>query len=541
MRFLLFAVLASCIATAGSVEAQSAWKQDFAAQGVAAGETQFESWKPETTAKIDNGALHLLTGAAKENNGVLFAPTVKRSKWVQADFEMKIGGADGAGLVFLDAAQPANSKDYQRFSEWDEPNLARGLGIGFDTLNPPETDPFNKNGNINNQPEREVSVHWNVIERLNRRSETEFRAKNTSDDFTPIKVRLEWVTGGANVSVWVRDNAVYDSVFLPGIKPMDLRIGLGARSEKEKGFCDVRNFRFASGPAIAAAEAPLAIGSIDREPITLTNASVSAMTEFPKQNRRYGRLIAHLTLGPVTPAIDPWDRLGKVYIYNEKGERFELIRFISSYGRPMDWEVDVSDFRPLLEGKKRLQIECVTYSAGWTASLSFDFYPGPASQYAYKVVNLWNGEVEIGNEKKPIADFWKPRQVMRPRDADAMAIRIMTTGHGGDPNSKNAAEFMPLERTLSVGDQKYTNMLWKTDVYLNPLRPQGGTWKYDRAGWAPGSIVDAWTTDVSSVIKRGQSATVKYDIAPYVNENAGKGNPPFYQFEATAIFYRKNG
>ncbi|BCM92530.1 hypothetical protein IAD21_04412 [Abditibacteriota bacterium] len=525
---------------AGAVQAQTIWHQDFAGRGMASGETKFESWKPETTAKVGNGALHLLSGAAKENNGVLFAPTIQRCAWVQTDFEMRIGGADGAGLVFLDAAQPAGSKDYQRFSEWDEPNIARGFGIGFDTLNPPETDPFNKNGNIDNQPEREISLHWNVIERLNRRSETEFRAQNATEGFTPIRVRLEWVTGGVNVSVWVRGNAVYDSVFLAGINPMDLRMGLGARSEKEKGFCDIRNFRFTSGPTIPAPAAPLMVPSINREPITLTNAKVGSLTELPKRNRRYGRIIAHLTLGPVTPAIDPWDRLGKVYIYDDKGERFELIRFISSYGRAMDWEVDVSDFRPLLMGKKRLEIECVTYSAGWTASLSFDFYPGPASEYAYRVVNLWNGEVEIGNPKKPVSDFWKPRVLQRPKDADSVVIRITTTGHGGEPNTNNAAEFMPLERTLTVGTTKYPNLLWKTDVYLNPLRPQGGTWKYDRAGWAPGSIVDPWKTDVSSVVARGQSVPVNYDIAPYTNENAGKGNPPFYQFEATAIFYRKD-
>ncbi|RYG59402.1 hypothetical protein EON80_25760, partial [bacterium] len=258
-------------------------------------------------------------------------------------------------------------------------------------------------------------------------------------------------------------------------------------------------------------------------------------------NGQSGRIVARLTLSEVTPAIDPWDRLGMVYLYNEKGERFELIRFISTYGKAMDWEVDVSDFRPLLSGKKRIEIECVTYSAGWTASLSFDFYPGPASLYAYKVVNLWNGAVEIGNSQKPTGEFWKPRTITRPKDADAASIRIMTTGHGMDPNSQNAAEFMPLERTLTVGAQQYKNLLWKTDNYLNPLRPQGGTWKYDRAGWAPGSVVDAWTTDISGDIERGKSATVEYEIAPYVNENAGKGNPPFYQFEAVAVFYRKKG
>ena len=71
------------------------------------------------------------------------------------------------------------------------------------------------------------------------------------------------------------------------------------------------------------------------------------------------------------------------------------------------------------------------------------------------------------------------------------------------------------------------------------LRGQTGRFSGDRAGWAPGSIVDPWKTDVSSIVARGQSVPLRYDIAPYVNENAGKGNPPFYAFESEAIFYRK--
>lgn len=535
MRFLLLSLTACCLGSFSPASAQSSWLQDFSSPKA----SQYESWKPETTAKVDNGSIHLLSGKEKESNGILFEPTIKRAAWVETSFEIRIGGADGAGIVFLDAAETASSKDYQRFGEWDEPNLARALGIGFDTLNPPEKDAFNKNGNIDSQPEREVSLHWNVIERMNRRSDSEFRAQSAADAFVPIKTRLEWVTGGVDVSVWVRDKAVYDSVFLPGVAPMDLRVGLGAKSEKAGALCEIRNFQLSSGPPIAAAPAPVKISAIDREPITLTRAKVSAPVTLPRDNGKYGRIVAHLTLSEVTPRIDPWDRLGKVYVYDDKGERFELIRFISSYGRAMDWAVDVSDFRPLLEGKKRFEIESVTYSEGWTASLSFDFYPGPADKYAYKVVNLWNGTVEIGNAKKPTSDFWKPLQLKRPKDAESAVIRVMATGHGSGENTDNAAEFMPLERTLTVGTAVYKNTLWKTDVYLNPLRPQGGTWKYSRAGWAPGSVVDPWVTDVSGDIARGATQRVIYDIAPYVNKTPDNGNPAVYEFEATAVFYRK--
>ena len=79
--------------------------------------------------------------------------------------------------------------------------------------------------------------------------------------------------------------------------------------------------------------------------------------------------------------------------------------------------------------------------------------------------------------------------------------------------------------------------LWRTDVYLNPCRPQGGTWKYDRAGWAPGDVVTPWDIDISELIEPGERLTVTYEPEAYVNEKRGEGRATHW-VEGQLIQYR---
>ncbi|CAN5523135.1 hypothetical protein BH11ARM1_BH11ARM1_02220 [soil metagenome] len=110
------------------------------------------------------------------------------------------------------------------------------------------------------------------------------------------------------------------------------------------------------------------------------------------------------------------------------------------------------------------------------------------------------------------------------------------TGHGMDPNTDNAAEFLPLWRKLVVNGHSVQNNLWTEDNYLNPCRPQGGTWKYDRAGWGPGTVVDPWKVDVTDFVK--SKSQFDYQIQPYVNKAAVDGNPARHIIESVLVLYR---
>jgi hypothetical protein len=115
-------------------------------------------------------------------------------------------------------------------------------------------------------------------------------------------------------------------------------------------------------------------------------------------------------------------------------------------------------------------------------------------------------------------------------------VATTVTGHGMNPNSNNAAEFFKLWRKLSVNGTAYKSDLWKEDNYLNPCRPQGGTWKYDRAGWAPGSVVEPWIVDVTKQIQK--RSVFEYEIEPYVNKSPVAGNPARHIIESVLVLWR---
>ena len=104
--------------------------------------------------------------------------------------------------------------------------------------------------------------------------------------------------------------------------------------------------------------------------------------------------------------------------------------------------------------------------------------------------------------------------------------------------SRDAAEFMAIGRTLTVNGSSFENELWKTDNYLNPCRPQGGTWKYDRAGWAPGDVVRPWEIDLRDFAGK-RALKIDYKLDEYVNENRGQTWAPFHLTESHLVLYRQ--
>ena len=78
--------------------------------------------------------------------------------------------------------------------------------------------------------------------------------------------------------------------------------------------------------------------------------------------------------------------------------------------------------------------------------------------------------------------------------------------------------------------------LWKTDVYLNPVRPQAGTWKFDRAGWAPGDLVTPWEIDISRKIRPGRKVKIEYRPHPYEGGVRGEAS---HWVESQLVFFRE--
>jgi hypothetical protein len=71
-----------------------------------------------------------------------------------------------------------------------------------------------------------------------------------------------------------------------------------------------------------------------------------------------------------------------------------------------------------------------------------------------------------------------------------------------------------------------------------PVGRRGGTWKYDRAGWAPGDVVLPWEIDVTAQLKSSRTLELTYQLDEYVNENRGETWAPFHQTASHLVLFR---
>ena len=576
---LVFAVSATS-AVGDETDAASVIAADNAAEVVATGPTRarFGDDPDDTPFHTHNtsrrpgpavvdGSMTLAQGFENMSGSVAFDRTASgMHRKITASFGVRFPaepGGLGGGFALLPTSSHGESGPFRTPEgfDWSEPNLPGTLAVGFDIHNPPGGGPFNHLGNIYNRPQREISLHWDGVEVANRLSPVEFR----TGDFMRVLVEVEYVTGGAVVSVGVAEEAVYDRYFVAFANPYESRAAFGATCGDVVTAMAIDDVRVEfTEPIDGPMSEPVVVRVFDGQLVTGSNQRPRAPADFSGVPADVGRIVATLTLSEPEMGFDPWDKLGAIYLWSPSGgatipaarslggelERFEVLRFITPFGRGWTWHADVTHLAPLFQGERDMGIWIDTWQNGWLLTLDLSFFPAgsdlhPDRARPRRVVNLWNGAPEIGNPEKPVSEFYVPRRVRPPLWASRAMVYTTVTGHGMLPNSNNAGEFMPIERTIrAVGGQAPTDgsttfrdTLWKMDVYLNPCRPQGGTWKYDRAGWAPGSIVDPWVVDFTPVVVGREEVTFGYELAPYVNEGRGKTWAPFHQTESVVVFY----
>ena len=399
-----------------------------------------------------------------------------------------------------------------------------------DVHDPLNTEPFGPWGNYQGLPEREVSLHWDGRELVKRVAGAEFRG-----DWVEVEITLAHVVGGAEVSVRLGEALVYDRHFVPGLLPYELRpaVAAGTRDNVATRF-ELAELSLEQGPPAAPRRRPLHVDVFHRVLTDNSKTSFEAEVELPPADWAFGRVVLTLDIHDAGPSWDEWDRNGHLYVIGDEGERLDIVPFITSYRTECHWEVDVTHFRPLLAGKRTFVIQAGTTfykNRGYAMSVSLDFFHGeprlgdevlaPA-----EVVPLWHLNAKYGSHENHFADAFEAREVAVPADVRAARIATTTTGHS------QVGEFTPSDRALvftpevappgadgsgSDGAEsvRFADTLWKTDCYLNPNRPQFGTWKYSRAGWAPGDVVHPWWVDLTPHLVPGATARIEYVPEPY--------------------------
>lgn len=213
---------------------------------------------------------------------------------------------------------------------------------------------------------------------------------------------------------------------------------------------------------------------------------------------------------PVTP--DGTITINDLSYWQRSPSKFEIMSFVTPYGIGIDfgqegktWTFDMTDFMPILKGKKRMSIE---RGGQWQEEMDikFLFVVGTPVREVLDIQQIWRVDypsyANISNDR-----YFEPRDVMMHPNGEAFVIKSAITGHGQE------GEFIARDHWLNIngGSTEFNWQVWK-ECAINPIFPQGGTWIYDRAGWCPGEATDIKLSDITSMVTPGQTANIDYGI-----------------------------
>ena len=459
-----------------------------------------------------------------QNNSVGFAALsadAHESFALSANLHVDEGGEGGA-IVFLATDAFGERGPTPFVPSWSEPNLAGSLAIGIDVHNPPNEEMFGPWGNYQSLPQREISLHLDGVELVKRVAPVEFRGQTV-----PLEISVAHVVGGAEVSVSINGGAVYEREFVANLLPYRWRLGLGANTRDDATTTfDVADIDVALGEVASPRRPPFHADVFHHVLTNNSQTSFEAEVELPPADWAFGRVLLRLQIHDAGNDWDEWDRNGDLFVQDGDGNWQCIVPFITSYRTECDWTVDVTHFRPLLTGATRFKIVAGTTfykNRGYMLSVALDYHHGDPVLgddvlEPWRVTPLWNGGARHGKGDVPFGEFFDEQIIQIGDTTKAARVFVTTTGHS------QVGEFTPMSRTItfradatghSMRGASFENTLWKTDCYLNPNRPQSGTWKFSRAGWAPGDVVRPWWIELSPLLVPGRFASLNYQPHPY--------------------------
>lgn len=192
--------------------------------------------------------------------------------------------------------------------------------------------------------------------------------------------------------------------------------------------------------------------------------------------------------------------------------KYEIMSFVTPYGIYLDlgmdgktWAFDVTDYTPILQGRKRMTIERGGQRQE-DMDIKFMYIVGTPPQDVIDINQIWRPDSKSYTSIQADRSF-EPRDFYFNNLGDMFKFRSVITGHG------QQGEFSGRYHTLNIdgGDIEYEWRVW-TECAENPIYPQGGTWIYDRAGWCPGAPSSLWEYDITEFVGAGQTHNLDYGL-----------------------------
>jgi hypothetical protein len=208
------------------------------------------------------------------------------------------------------------------------------------------------------------------------------------------------------------------------------------------------------------------------------------------------QLLAHVYPRKVS---DPWDRQGRVWIYDAQQKVVDLVCFDTQQNQYADTvrSVDVTALRPMLQGAVTIygMIENPQhYSTGFVTDCYLEAIRGGNTNPP----NVWVGSVMNGNRNW---SSWgaKPSSIAIaiPAGLDRVYLNYNVEGHA----SGGWLEFNTMENQIFVdGNQVFDVYPWMTPTHIN----SDG---YSRNNWYVGDSSPPYVIDITSYLNGGTSGT----------------------------------
>lgn len=303
------------------------------------------------------------------------------------------------------------------------------------------------------------------------------------------------------------------------------------------------------------------------------------IAKFPDHSKNFSKIYIEYTLSCPSSGCSDWDydvnillmhNTGKidtvinridtlsttplvtdtVWKYNTVYEPYEMGRYITPYGSYMNkrnagygtagfdsnWQhtfiYEVTDYAMLLRDSVLIRSQYRGWSSGFQCTMDFVFIEGTPARKVLSIQNLYTSGGTYTTTQEYETKRMPAKKLAIPANAKDATLKVLITGHGADKDN-GCGEFCDKVYFLKVNEQVLdTVRMWRDDCGINPVKPQGGTWIFDRANWCPGDKVHPFFHSLKKFIIPGDSLILDMDLDPsiYTGNNAAS-------YSASAILF----
>ena len=249
-----------------------------------------------------------------------------------------------------------------------------------------------------------------------------------------------------------------------------------------------------------------------------------------------------------------WDVFANIKVKDpDSGEWFEIGRYITPYGidnsqAGRGFEIDVTDFKSLLQGNTELYARIETWGAdGWELTVDFDYVEGTPDYPYYAIAEIitYDDWSTSGVPYGIVHAFDLDKTVSIPSNAEATSLRTIITGWGHatptDQDGRPCAEWCYRTHNIKIdGGNRFMHDLDPIGCANNPVGPQLGNWTPDRAGWCPGMAVPVRIDNFSSSMANS-TFSFEYDYENWTADGGStSGTPGAYYATSCFVVVKSN-